>query len=355
MNGVDPDELALLEDERDHLLASLDDLEAEYAAGDLDETDYRLLRDDYTARAAATIRAVESGEERRRDEKPSRSWARIVVWSVGVGVVSVVAGVLIAQASGSRGATGVGSGEIRQTSRVLLFEAGDAAAAGDLDTAIDRYSEVIEIEPANVEAFTYRGWSQWQRGDAAAAADDLAEAVAIDPDYPDARVFSAVVALNAGPVDEAAGHLVHFAGLETPALMRDLVANGRVRERTAERFGDEGRAADALAFLDELIAEDPDDAALLAYRGWILARTAVDAPELAAGAEQYLRDAEAAAPTFPDTYVYLAFLYNFLDRQDEARDALGHYDDLVADDPDGPPAHLEELIEAQDLRAALTP
>ena len=54
----DGDERAALEEERDFLLASLDDLERERAAGDVDDHDYRTLRADYTARAAAVLRAL---------------------------------------------------------------------------------------------------------------------------------------------------------------------------------------------------------------------------------------------------------------------------------------------------------
>ncbi|MEO7837244.1 MAG: hypothetical protein ABIS21_06340, partial [Acidimicrobiales bacterium] len=49
-----------LEEERDFLLRSLQDLEREQEAGDLDEADYRSLRDSYTARAAAVLRAIEA-------------------------------------------------------------------------------------------------------------------------------------------------------------------------------------------------------------------------------------------------------------------------------------------------------
>ncbi|MGI9602078.1 MAG: tetratricopeptide repeat protein [Acidimicrobiales bacterium] len=344
-----------LDEERRHLLRSLDDLDAEYEAGDLDEADYQTLRDDYTARAAAVLRAADAdGEEPEpaSDEPPTRSWGRVVLWSVGVLALGVVAGVLIAQASGSRGAGEVGSGDIRQNSRVLLFDAGEMAAAGDLDAAIERYDEVLEIEPANVEAFTYRGWLRWQQGDPEAASDDLAEAVAIDGEYPDARVFSAVVAVNQGEADDAAEHLVVFAAVEPPALMRQLVADGRLRERTTELYGEQGRITDALAFLDELIEADPDDPAPRAYRGWILARASVDAPELAEGAETHLLAAIEIDPDYPDSYVYLAFLYNSLDRRDEARRQLARYDELTVGEP---PAHLEELVEAQGLRQALAP
>ena len=47
-------------EERDFLLASLDDLEAEYAAGDLDDDDYAALKADYTTRAARVIRELEA-------------------------------------------------------------------------------------------------------------------------------------------------------------------------------------------------------------------------------------------------------------------------------------------------------
>ena len=49
---------ALLE-ERDFLLASLDDLDREHAAGDIDDDDYHALKDDYTVRAAAVVRALD--------------------------------------------------------------------------------------------------------------------------------------------------------------------------------------------------------------------------------------------------------------------------------------------------------
>ena len=42
---LDPDELATLEEQRDFLLRSLEDLEREYEAGDLTDEDHRTLRD----------------------------------------------------------------------------------------------------------------------------------------------------------------------------------------------------------------------------------------------------------------------------------------------------------------------
>ena len=61
-NGaLNPDRLAELEEQRDHLLASLRDLESEHDVGDLDDVDYGELKDDYTARAAAVLRQLDEG------------------------------------------------------------------------------------------------------------------------------------------------------------------------------------------------------------------------------------------------------------------------------------------------------
>jgi tetratricopeptide (TPR) repeat protein len=55
---------SVLEEEREFFLRSLRDLEAERDAGDIDDVDYRSLRDDYTVRAAEVVRrlaALEGG------------------------------------------------------------------------------------------------------------------------------------------------------------------------------------------------------------------------------------------------------------------------------------------------------
>ncbi|MHB8467048.1 MAG: hypothetical protein ACYDD7_19715, partial [Acidimicrobiales bacterium] len=46
--------------QRDFLLGSLRDLDAERAAGDIEERDYEELRDGYTARAAAVLREMQA-------------------------------------------------------------------------------------------------------------------------------------------------------------------------------------------------------------------------------------------------------------------------------------------------------
>ncbi len=68
--GADVDvDVESLEQERQFLLRSLADLDAEHVAGDLDDDDYRTLTDQYTARAAAVLRALEAAKVAKRRAK----------------------------------------------------------------------------------------------------------------------------------------------------------------------------------------------------------------------------------------------------------------------------------------------
>ena len=57
-----------LEEERDFLLKSLADLDAELAAGDIDEADHRALTDDQHGLTAEVLRAIE--EHREKASRP---------------------------------------------------------------------------------------------------------------------------------------------------------------------------------------------------------------------------------------------------------------------------------------------
>ncbi|MGH8986356.1 MAG: hypothetical protein ACRDY6_21135, partial [Acidimicrobiia bacterium] len=71
-----------LEAERDFLLRSLDDLEAEREAGGIDDESYARLHDDYTARAAAAIRALRDGVDARPVAAPLPWRRRLLVGGV---------------------------------------------------------------------------------------------------------------------------------------------------------------------------------------------------------------------------------------------------------------------------------
>lgn len=380
-------ERALLEEERDFLLASLDDLEAEYGAGDLDDADYQALKSDYTTRAARVLRRLDGeaaapipDEEQRA---PNRGW----MWLLGVAVVASLAGVLVAQFSGSRGLNETISGDIRVTTRELLLDAQQRLGDGDLDGAIEVYDEVLEISPANTEALAYKGWFLRLQGDVEAARPLVEDAVAIDPEYPDARVFATAIALDVGDVAAAIGHLDAFDQLDAPPFIEQLVVQQGLRDRLAQIAQDDALArvepialradppafadtdltvddvllaAEALASQDGLVTgleivqwvleSEPDNADALAGYGWLLARSVT--AEQTGGAElglTFLDRALAIDPDHLDALVYRAFVHNFLGDVESAAADLAAFDAA-----DVQPADLRELILAFGLREALS-
>jgi hypothetical protein len=200
---ADPDRLAELEDERSFLLRSLDDLDREHDAGDIDDADYATLRDGYTARAATVLRAIESQQAALPPQRP-RNWKRIGLWSAGLLVVAILAGVLVAWASGDRLPGDTSSGDIAESVTSKLAEA-RALQASDLKGAIQRYDEVLKVEPDNPEALTYRGWLVTLVGSQANATDllqsgeqSLQRAMQVAPSYADPFCFEAIVRFRIG-------------------------------------------------------------------------------------------------------------------------------------------------------------
>ena len=73
---LDAERRRQLEEERDFLMRSLDDLELEHESGGIDDESYAELHDDYTARAAAVIRALRDGVDVTPPPPPRSPTAR---------------------------------------------------------------------------------------------------------------------------------------------------------------------------------------------------------------------------------------------------------------------------------------
>lgn len=210
------EDLAALADQREFLLGSLDDLEAEYAAGDVDDHDYETLKDDYTRRAAQVLRAIEAHEARRPDGRRRRrpGW-RALAAAGGVVLFAVGAGVLVAQSAGQREAGGTITGNIREsTTGTRLAEAHWLFRQGNYDEALAAYDEVLDDEPDNVEALTYKGWALTRSGEAMSGVQLLEEAAELDPANADAHAFLAITLVEVGglvPVEEEAETLFDLA------------------------------------------------------------------------------------------------------------------------------------------------
>jgi tetratricopeptide (TPR) repeat protein len=200
--AVDLDALADLEEQRRFLLQSLHDLDREHEAGDLDEDDYRTLKEDYTARAAAVLHALEkstTGLTAQRRARPRRS-AKVTALVVGaVAVVAILAGVLVATSSGQRvpgqptsgsvGASGATNDQLAKASQ--LFNQNKWA------DALGAYATVLKKDPNNVEALSYGSWALAQLGQVDSAQRSLDRALKANPNYPPAHLFRGLLLLDA--------------------------------------------------------------------------------------------------------------------------------------------------------------
>ncbi|MGH1502272.1 MAG: hypothetical protein ACRBI6_01840 [Acidimicrobiales bacterium] len=249
-----------LEEERDFLLRSIEDLDAELAAGDLSADDHERLRDDYVARAAATLRALaartaedEAANEAANeaadaaadgtagepaDEGAAGGPSRRFVWAGGLAVFAVVAGLLLANFAGERGASDALTGSIEPSLRQKNTDCQRLGAEGEMEASLSCFDEILAEDPQNVDALTYRGWYLFLTAQSAAASgvDDLAlellgraesnlaQAVEIDPEAVEARAFRAVVFNRMGDSDASCAELAVLDTLDPPPMITDLTA-----------------------------------------------------------------------------------------------------------------------------------
>ncbi len=245
-----------LEEERDLLLRSLDDLDAEHAAGDLDDHDYEALRDSYTQRAAEVLRQLEgapgaegsSSAVRSRPTPAGRTGAdpagrsgltRRLAVAGGLAAFAVIAGLALAQGLGERGVNDSLTGAVDPSSRTQVMECQTQGSGPDADLlgAIKCFDRVLTVDPRNAEALAYRGWylllaagsvqqGSGGPGDTVPAADlqslidggldYLTRAVEADPTLPDALAFRAVAYDRLGRSAEACADVAALRALNPP-------------------------------------------------------------------------------------------------------------------------------------------
>ena len=186
-----------LEEERDFLLTSLRDLEREREAGELSDKDYRALHDDYTARAAVVLRALEQGKDRPEARKgrpqPVRSRRSLGITIVVVVAIAGLAGGAVTAFSGQRQAGAPMTGSLPDTPQGRMQEALRLDSQGEAAEALKIYDEVLRADPRNVQALAYRGWLLKRAGLPDRAMESLDQAIAIDPKFPDAHFFRGMV------------------------------------------------------------------------------------------------------------------------------------------------------------------
>lgn len=336
---------APLEEQRDFLLRSLDDLEREHDADDIDETDYEALRDDYTVRAAAVLRSLDA--HAALQQEPAGPKRRIVVWSLGIVAFAVLAGIGVALTSGRRDAGSVASGDPSSGASANIARADQLMSEDKLQDAIVAYSKALESQPSNVRALTYRGWLYFQTDDLTKAWTDLDAAVKIDPKFPDAHVFRSIMLTRDTKWSDA---YVEYKAIDVSSAPPDVVqllVGSRLQERilaalvgpkllvtnppsvassgftgeevrlAADQIAEEGRVLDALKLLELVVAANPTDAKAIATRGWINGRVgqqlidsgkAADGQKQLATSRQMLDTAVGLDPAYLPARVYRAFV-----------------------------------------------
>jgi tetratricopeptide (TPR) repeat protein len=203
--------LSELENERDFLLRSLEDLEEEHRAGEVSDDDYSRLRDSYTARAAEVLRTLQAqggdpesggsaagaGSPRDPSTLPKKQKRRNA-WLLVGGIALVLAGVataLIASNTASRlpGNTATGGVSLAPAQQVAreLDQASVLEQGGNYAEAIQIFDEVLAQQPDNVDALASAGWLEFEAGVLQPDAKSLEQgeteeekAVSLDPSQP---------------------------------------------------------------------------------------------------------------------------------------------------------------------------
>jgi cytochrome c-type biogenesis protein CcmH/NrfG len=239
---LDPDDRSELERERDFLLKSLDDLETERASGNIDDASYTELHDDYTARAAAAIRALRDGVD-ARPTPPAVGWRRRGLVVAGIVAFAVLAAVSLAAALGARLPGQTSSGNAPQAApsggerKARLQAAADKSPndpqprlalarfleeSGDTVESLKQYDKAAEIAPDNADALANAGRLRYIVAGQVPSAEArqqlvttartlLDRAVQADPNHADAHYYRGVLLADGfGEVDGAIGEFQRY-------------------------------------------------------------------------------------------------------------------------------------------------
>lgn len=258
---LDPDELAALEDQRDFLLASLRDLEREHDAGDLDDHDFQTLRDDYTARAAEVLRAIEGRRAALDAAHAPLSWRKRLLALAGVAAFALVAGFVVAGAIGARGEGDTLSGGV--TTKSTPSQRAQRCVPeiqSDPVGALACFKEVLDDDPRNPVALTFTGWTlelnagRLPTDEAerlqATALGYIERAIEADPNYSNARAFRAVMAFRRGEYQQAKTYLEEFRAndpsADAQAVIKQMDLDGQIE--AALSAGDTSTTSSTLPF-----------------------------------------------------------------------------------------------------------
>ena len=311
--------------------------------------------------------------ELRGDSEPSSGKGLMIAG--GVGAFAVIVGLLLVTASGERGDGEITGATLDDGSGSSGTEACQPLAMSDPESGVECYDEILDSDPEDAEALTYRGWAQLRAGNFQEGRADLSEAIGLAPDYADPHVFLAIASVDDGDFDAASQEMQLFWDAEPTAVAVSVVQSeglerkiyfGLMSAATRDCWQVAAEAApegaidqaflDALAgCLEEVLAEDPVDAD--ARLSQALAKVGAQGSDPAA-ARSLLEGLLAEDPSNSDALALLVSLDISQGELDAAGDALVRLEEL----PRGPAsfligdaATLSEALEAARQAAVQNP
>ncbi len=222
-------------EQKEFLLKSLHELDQEFENGNLSLDDHEMLVRRYTRELANITEAkkvVDSGSEPKKGYR-----TKALVWSLGIVLLGAAAGITISQTSGARSSGESITGSIRKSVSSQISEA--QMLLGNRDRwgeAIEIFDDVLETQPSNVEALTYRAWLNYQSGgEVSAQIKAWEEVLFIEPGYSDALVFLSISLSNEGRYDEAS---LYLDQLRSNPVREDILAIVQQRGLYGEVYGE---------------------------------------------------------------------------------------------------------------------
>ena len=222
-----------VENEKYFLLKSLNDLDDELAKGDISQNDYLQLTRRYKRRLVTLNIRKPSSSQKPKLQNATKTWLTVVF----LVAVAVVSGLAIANFSGERSASETLTGSIRKSTVTKLQEAQQLLSDSKTwPQAIDIYEEVLEEQPSNVEAMTYRAWLSYRQGAASEPLiEEWNEVRLLNPEFADAIVFLTIALSDEERFSEALSQLKELKEIEVaPQLQSVLDSQGLIGKVYAE-------------------------------------------------------------------------------------------------------------------------
>ncbi|HJM27773.1 MAG: hypothetical protein QF596_05175 [Acidimicrobiales bacterium] len=209
------------------LLQSLKDLDTELARGEISPVDHASLTRNYSKRLVRLTQVVDGKQNKTRPNQKRKTW----LWVFFLISVATISGFAISISSGERTSSEGMTGSVRQSVVTKLSQAQQLFSdQSRWPEAIDLYDQILEQQPSNSEALTYRSWLKYRQGDSSDEQIAVWEEVLINqPEFPDAIVFLTIALSDDGRFNEAMEQLQDLENIQVSEELRNVLLSQGLR------------------------------------------------------------------------------------------------------------------------------